>query len=186
MTIDEYIAKLETRVNELNEAAVVFPVAAKVVEMQTERIFGRGENANGSQFGVYSTKPEYYTKKQFKNTAAFKGIGKTGETKFKDGTPHVSMYLPSGYKQLKQVQSYESGFVNLTYSADLRQDFATSLTQQGSTYVSKLKHTSVGKLKGLEDKYGRIFAFSKDEIEVFRTGVQASLMKFLFGTQRVS
>lgn len=178
---EEYIEKLEMRMNSLDEANLILPVAAAVHARQVERIFGRGEKANG-RIGNYSTKPEYEVKTVFKNAGGFVGVGKTGKTIFKSGKPHQSMFLQQGYKQLKQLQGMESSFVNLTYSADLKKDFAASLSTSNGAVVSGVSTSeNAGKMQNLKAKYGDdLFALTDDERTYFKTEVTRLLNEHFF------
>ena len=124
----------------------------------------------------------YAGKKQF-NGGGFPGIGKTGKTNFKNGKPHQSVFLIEGYKQLKQMQGYESSFVNLTYSADLKLDFANSLTAKNDCVLSGVSNNAnVLKIEGLTEKYGNdLFNLTEEEKNHFETKVAQAVSNYLFG-----
>ncbi len=140
MSPEEFVAQMNQRLQQLNEVQLIFSAAEETHAMQVERIFGRGEKASGN-IGTYSAKPMYAGRKQF-NGGGFPGIGKTGRTNFNSGKPHQSVFLIEGYRQLKQMQGYESSFVNLTYSSELKQDFSGSLTIQDGYVTSGISNTA--------------------------------------------
>lgn len=177
MTPIEFQRKLEAKIADLNTAKLIFPIAQETQRRLIKRLFDEGEGAQG-KLGSYSTDSGYYTKKQFKNKGAFKAKGKTGKTKFDNGEPHKSMYLEDGYKELKQVQGYESSFVNLQYSKDLRNDFSTGLMIKGDKVLSVVKRgINADKTKWLSDKYGeKTFKHTEEEKTFFRTEVSKELV----------
>lgn len=103
-----------------------------------------------------------------------------GSKKKKDGTQRRSMYLAGGYKELRQVQGKETGFVNLQYSGLLFTDF-TKLKIEKDSVVSKVrKKESSDKLKWLSDKYGKdTFQHTKEEREFFKKEIQKNIVKYL-------
>ena len=184
MSPEEFTQQLDQRLQKFDEMSLVFQIAANTHAMQVERIFGRGEKASGP-IGNYSVKPMYAGKKQF-NGGSFVGIGKSGKTNFKSGKLHQSMFLTQGYKQLRDTQGYESDFVNLTYSADLKQDFAASLTiSNGSVFSGVSNPENVAKLEGLMLKYGDdLFDLSDEEKNYLKTEVAKAVNDYLRGSNR--
>ncbi|HWB62330.1 MAG TPA: hypothetical protein VG603_02385 [Chitinophagales bacterium] len=182
MTIDEYIGQAKQRIAELDEAKLIMPIASAIHAKMLKRIFTDGKKASGS-IGVYSTNPTYESKKAFKNKSPFKAVGKTGKTKFKDGQPHKSMYLPFGYKQLKDIQGYESKFVNLVYTSDLRNDFASGIMTDGPAVVVGIKRKlNQDKIQWLKEKYGSdLFALTPGEKDLFKHEAVKAANKYLFG-----
>lgn len=201
MTPIEFQRKLEAKIADLETAKLIFPIAAKVHDMQIDRLFDEGVGGQG-KLGKYSTDENYFTKKQFKNKSAFKASGKNakrstvkyksvtvtdedgfttnevkktgggfvaGSGKFKNGNERKSMYLKEGYKQLRQIQGMESGFVNLQYSKDLRNDFSTGLKIKGDKVISVVKRkVNDDKTDWLSDKYGaKTFNLTEKEKEFF-------------------
>ena len=179
MTPIEFQRKLEAKIADLNTAKLIFPAAQETHRRLIKRLFDEGEGAQG-KLGKYSTDAQYFTKKQFKNKGAFKAKGKTGKTKFENGEPHQSMYLEQGYQELKQIQGYESSFVNLTYSSDLRNDFSTGMVIKGDKVFAMVKRAiNSDKVGWLSDKYGdKTFKHTEEEKTFFRTEVSRELVNY--------
>jgi len=179
MTPIEFQRKLTGKIADLNTAKLIFPIAQETQRKMITRLFEEGEGAQG-KLGTYSTDEGYYTKKQFKNKGAFKAKGKTGKTKFENGEPHKSMFLPQGYKELKQVQGYESGFVNLQYSKDLRNDFSTGMKIKGDKVIAVVKRNiNADKTEWLSKKYGaKTFHHTQEEKNFFAKEVSKELAHY--------
>jgi len=175
----EFQRKIEAKVADLNTAKLIFPIAVQIQRELIKRLFDEGEGAQG-KLGTYDTTAGYFTKKQFKNKGAFRGKGKTGETKFANGEPHKSMYLEDGYKELKQIQGYESGFVNLQYSKDLRNDFSTGMMIKGDKVIAVVKRgINADKTEWLSDKYGdKTFKHTEEEKTFFAKEVSKELANY--------
>ena len=188
-TPETFQKAIDAKLAKLNTANLIYPIATEVHDMMVTRIFDEGKSGNGQSIGKYSTKPAYYTQKQFhgsgfkpqgKNSLNVNGKRKSGSDKLGNGKERKSMYLIGGYKQLRQIQGDETGFVNLTYSAKLRKEFATKLAINKDTVVFKLSDTlNKNKVDGLTEKYGPdIFKHSKEEREFFRKETQKALIKY--------
>lgn len=195
MTPEEFEAKLNARIKGLNTAKLIFAPATKIHNDQLHRLFDKGVGGDNKDLGEYSSEPAYFSKKQFKKTGAFKAQGKRtdkakqqGQTRRKNqleagnSYQRTSMYLPYGYKQLRAIQGMETQFVNLTYSSDLRNDFASKLTIQGDTVVVKLsRKINQNKVSWLSDKYGKeTFKHTKEEIAFLVAETTKALNKELF------
>jgi len=115
--------------------------------------------------------------------------GKNGDTKFKNGKPHVTVYLDS-YKDYKSIlgKPSDGGFVNLELSGDLKSDFENGAvptpTQIGPhEYAVQLKRNiNINKVAGLESRYGKIFALTNQEVENFIEDIKFEFAK-LFGSK---
>jgi len=203
MTQQEFQKKLADKLSSLNANAILFEVVGIAHADMSDRLFDSGVMGNGSKIGRYSQKEAYYSRKQFKNTAAFKPVGKKtylqGIKQQKEEVYNVStrkktkvvvkkpfnqretMYLPNGYKELRVLQGYESAFVNLTYSADLRRDFDTHLTVDKDSVVVKLTR-GINQLKaeGLTKKYGAtLFRHTKQEVDFIKEEVTKQIKEKL-------
>lgn len=182
VTPEEFNRRFQEKIRSLKTAEIVYPVATKVHDDMTRRVFNDGKKGDGSKIGTYSTEPMYASKKAFKKQGAFKGQGKNSKKQsFKNKKPRKSMYLQQGYKQLKQVQGYESGFVNLTYSADLRNDFASKLAIEGESVVLRLsREINKKKSEGLTEKYGStLLKHTKSERDFFEKEVTKKVIQQL-------
>lgn len=192
MTPEEFLNKQRERLRSLNIEQIVYEIATKVHDDMSVRLFDSGIMGNGQKIGVYSQKAMYASRNAFKNKAAFKAQGKKeyikGSPKDKLKTAkgkldriRKSMYLPNGYRELKAIQGYESGFVNLTYTTDLRKDFDSVLQVDGERVVLRLKRQmNALKAEGLTKKYGpTLFKHDKEEREFFEKEVTKRIIQGL-------
>lgn len=179
MTPAELKRKITAKIADLDTARLIFPAAQETHRRMIDRLFEKGQGADG-KLGAYSTEGAYFTKKQFKNKGAFKAKGKTGKTKFEDGTPHTSMFLDQGYKELKEIQGYEGAFVNLQYSKDLRNDFSTGLSIRDDKVVAVVKRKGNSeKIEWLTAKYGaKTFKLTTEERQFYRKEVSKALTAY--------
>ena len=176
MTEEQFREKLLSKIRSLKIAEqIVYPAATVANASMLERLFEKGIGGDGAKVGSYSTEPMYASKKQFRNTGAFKAQGKTG--KKKEG--RKSMYLAGGYKQLRQVQGYESSYVNLFYYGDLYGEM-NKLTVEKDTVVVRLsREINKKKVDGLREKYGKeTFQHTKKEKEQFAKDVSKMLANY--------
>lgn len=188
MTIEEFKLKLEQALAEIKANDTPLRLASYgAVAQISKRVFTDGGNADGGKIGQYnSTDPIYLNpKKAFGGSKLGTPRGKNGDTKFKDGRSHVTVYLDS-YKDYKSILGKPSGggYVNLELSGDLKSDFENGMAPiQISTheYAIGLKRPiNIEKRKGLEARYGKIFAMTNKEVEEFIKDIQFEFAK-LFG-----
>ena len=189
MTTEQYIALIDSRLDRLSQPDLILSAASETHLMQMSRIFDTGEKATG-KIGSYATTPMYAGAKQFSKPAAFQPSGKPSQkvnTKkskapagtgfFKNGKQRRSMYLRNGYRQLRSVQGLESSFVNLSYTADLRNDLTQHLVNTAGTFTSGVSSAmNAQKLGALKEKYGHdLFELNTAEREFFMTAVKQLL-----------
>jgi len=171
LTPEQFQKKIDNKIRSLKVVEIVtFPVATKMLQLFTNRLFDSGVDGSGSQIGSYSSKEMYASKSAFRNAGSFNGVGKTGKKR-------KSMYLPGGYRQLKSIQGLESNFVNLTYRGDLRRGL--KLYTQGDTVSIKVVGLNEKKVSGLIDRYGKeTFSHTKEEKEYFAKEIQKRLINY--------
>lgn len=189
LTPAQFQKKIEDRIRSLKVVdEVVFPVATKMAQLFTNRIFDEGVNGSEAAIGQYSTTPMYASKSTFRNAGSFKPQGKNAEKtasgKLKKGSKEKksggrkSMYLAGGYKQLRSIQGLESSFVNLTYRGNLRRGLKLA-TEKDSV---QLRVTGINekKVDGLTDKYGSAtFIHTKEERAFYNKEIQKGLIEYL-------
>jgi len=191
MTIEEFQLKLKQALAEIEANNTPLKLAAySSVAAVSKRIFTDGGNANGGEIVQYKADGGIYLnpKTSFGGSKLGTPRGKTGETKFKNGKNHVTVYLDS-YKDYKAVLGKPSGgaFVNLELSGDLKSDFengAIPTPQQNGVneyFVSLKRQINNDKRSGLEFKYGRIFALTDAEVKEFIEDVKFEFSR-IFGT----
>lgn len=177
MTIEEFNLKLRQALAEIEANDVPLRLAAySSVAAVSKRIFTDGGNASGGPIGQYKSDGGIYInpKKAFGGSKLGTPRGKTGETKFKDGRSHVTVYLDS-YKDYKAALGKPSGgaYVNLELSGDLKSDFEngkvpTPQERGPHEYFIGLKRPiNQDKVAGLEQKYGKVFALTDAEVQEF-------------------
>lgn len=184
MTLEQYRDKIRNIVQQSSAQAtsvIRVPAANKLRAAIINRIANEGKATNGSLIGTYSTKPSYYTKKQFVKGGAFKPQGKTGKSAFDNGKPHKSMFLPQGYTELRNIQGRRTDIMNWEYSGDLMLDFKQQETQTailiGFTRIDQSK-----KRKGLEARFKPAFSPSKEEINDYNKECAAGYAKLISQT----
>jgi len=193
MTIDEFNLKLKQALAEIEANDVPLRLAAygSVAEVSL-RIFTKGGNADGGAIGQYNSSDPIYInpKKAFGGSKLGTPRGKNGDTQFKNGKPHATVYLDS-YKDYKAILGKPSGggFVNLELSGDLKSDFENGKvptpTQLGPhEYAVQLKRNiNIDKVAGLESRYGKIFALTNQEVENFIEDIKFEFAK-IFGSTK--
>lgn len=181
MTPEQFEKQLNDKIKKLNKAKLIYPVATVVHDAVVNRIFEVGINGNDAQIGKYSTEPSYYTREQFNKKGAFKPRGKNSNKRKKENSEdRTSMYLPQGYKELRQIQGYESNFVNLSYSRDLRKDFSTKLSINNGVVVARVNRAiNADKIQWLTAKYGaKTFQHTDDEKEFYAEEVAKKITEY--------
>lgn len=147
-----------------------------------QRIQQDGKSTSGGSIGSYSTKEMWATRDMFiaSKAGAFKPNSKQGgETiTFNIGTKKKTrtnvtnqfrlpstMYLPNGYKELRDIQGRQTNFVDLTYRTDLMASF--QMLREGNAVVIGFRTAEESrKRKALEDKYKKqIFSGSESELK---------------------
>jgi len=193
MTTNEYLTQLNRRLNALDEAKLIYPIATEIHRRQLKRLFDEGEKASG-KIGSYSTKTMLATKSQFVKQGAFKQTVRTvtrknGKAKkvplwlkFKNASKAVPvMELTGGYKQFREIQGRQGAFVDLQLSKDLRNDYAAHLKTDGNSVVSTVsRKINRDKISWLSAKYGSdLFKLNEKEKDFFATEATKALLKYL-------
>lgn len=173
LTLEEYQDKLRELARQGSEKAiesVVVPNANLLLASIKNRIIQDGQKSDGSKIGNYSAKPAYFEKQQFIQKGKFKGIGKTGQTKYTNGAMHKSMYLPGGYKQLRDIQGRPTNQINEFYTGDTM--LAYQMQSKDKEVLLGLVNERAAKIRhGQEKMFGRIFSATDDEIKEYNQNV---------------
>jgi hypothetical protein len=135
----------------------VFNLKTNVMQ---ERIFGKGTSGGSNTDGTklptepYSTKPIYVSPTSLRNAPSqFK--------KGKRGTAIKSLYFPFGYAQIK---TQTSAVLPLQLTGALNRSWiSTPVSEDGLTATIEIGTEQIGKVDGLESKYGIIFQPSDEE-----------------------
>lgn len=172
MTPEEYnerLTQLHGLVSgDLAEDVILVPALELLAAIRL-RISAEGKNSADGNIGSYSTKPIYVEPKVF-----IKGGFKAGRKADKEAvfygqkqvkkSVNKTMYLPEGYKELRDIQGLRTDIMNFKYSGDLLQSYQA---QKFSQYVvlGLTEEKSVLKRGGLERRFGPVFYATDQEKE---------------------
>lgn len=172
MTPQEYLERLKSLRDSATEKVVeriLVPNANELLANIKNRIVRDKRNSSGGSIGQYSTRPMYATVNQFDKRGAFKPVGKRGKTK-------KSMYLPTGYKQLREIQGKPTDAVNLNYTGSLMLSY--QMQPKGKEVLLGLTSAESAKIRqGLENGtrgrkgYGKVFYATAQEIANYNKNV---------------
>lgn len=191
MTPEEYVKREKKFYDNLVKNGKPFQISVyNIVAKQAKRIFEDGKKSDGSLIGKYNTTSSLYANpKWFKGGNKFKPLkGKTGKSKFKDGTPHKTRYFKN-YKELRNTLGRRIDTVNLQLNYDLFSDFANSSKGNLPKRITPIKvnnfeyrmqfsrELNAKKREGLEAKYGKIFNTTKEEKKAFIETLDFNLRK---------
>ena len=211
MTPQEFTEKLRDLYGlvggDLAELALAKPANNLFKEIR-KRVFTEGKNSDDSSIGQYSVKPMYVAKEMFAKPGAFSPRGKKGEVGDKlvptyqlkrgvikptnrqiknysvvkaNNQPRKTMYLPQGYKELRDIQALRTDVVDLTYRGDLKKDFAIAKDGQAYLIGFKTKPESTKRL-ALERQFGPIFYATQEERNKYLQAASFSLNRLTVGT----
>lgn len=172
MNLQEHINGLKRAIEAKAQAAigsVIIPAGTEMVGSIINRNANRGENTDGSKRTGYSSKPIYAGRKQFVKSG-FTPKGKFGDANFDNGKPHETMYLPGGYKQLREIQGRRTDIKNYDYSGDTLLAFGLEATNDGANIGFRTKR-AYDIRKGLEARNGAAFPPSEQEKEQYKKQV---------------
>jgi len=197
LTIDEFVIKTTKLRDEiLNNDPPLKLASYSVLALQSKRIFSDGKNASGSTNSYNDSDPLYVNPdtspgKKFKPQGKPKKEGEKGATKktanikfggrgFSTGkaskidTDRKTRWFKS-YKDYRSTIGFQSGFVNLQLSGELKSDFENPQGKEPTPtkvdvheYIIQLnKDINQKKVEKFNEKYDNVFGLSKFEIEKF-------------------
>lgn len=180
MDLKEYQARLEKlAVAAQNTAAesVIVPAANGLLASIKVRITAEGKNSAGATIGQYSTKEMYATREQFIKKGSFQPRGKVNKGTFKNGNTRQSMYLPAGYKELRDIQGRPTDKMNYNYSGDTMASYQMQ-AKPDRVLLGLTQERAANIRKGLEAKRGKAFYATADELAEYNKEVteQSALM----------
>lgn len=172
MSFEALSIHLQDIARQLDEQMPDVGVVQAMNELEAEwkdRVFGRGENADGGEIGQYSTDPAYYSRAAFIRGNAFMPNGKNSSEKtFKNGKPRKSMYLPLGYAELRSIQGRQVDRVNLKYGGSLERAFR--VYKFGSEVLfGNADAAEHQKVIGNEERFGDWASLQESEKDYLRT-----------------
>lgn len=178
MTTKEFITKQRKKLNAIQKENKPLAIAATSIHSkQVQRVFEEGKNSKGTKIGIYdSSNSLYVNPKNAPRSVPLKG--KTGRTAFKSGKRHVTGYFPS-YKAFRQQQGRPTSFVNLTLFGRLKSDYSRPPQRVNvHRYIAGVNGVeNTNKIKGVEDKYGRVFFLTQGERKQFLKILEKELVK---------
>jgi len=197
LTIEEFIIKTnKLKEKILTEDEPLKLASYSVLALQSERIFTKGQNSDGTTHQYNSTDPLYVNPdtspgKKFKPRGKAKAEGEKGATKkqanikfggrgfskdkpSKIETDRKTKWFPS-YKAYREEIGFKTDKVNLQLSGELKSDFENPKGKEPTPtkvdvheYIIQLtKPLSTKKVEKFNEKYGNVFGLSKFEIEEF-------------------
>lgn len=181
MTAQEHlnrIKELAARVSKEEALRIRVPAANRLLANTKNRIINEGRASDGSRIGNYSTKPAYYSRKQFVRKGSFKGIGKNG------GKPRKTMYIATGYSGFRQVQGLQTQFVNMELSGDLMLSYVSVPDNNANIKQGLNTELSAKKREGLEKRFKPFLRSTKDEIADFNKECAVEFAKLTVETLR--
>lgn len=174
MDIKQYTERLANMVNEAATEAregIYIRNGNMLLANIKNRIQREGKDSIGAKMSDYSNKPAYYKRDSFVKKGAFKGVGKNGGKKFKNGNSHKSMYLNNGYKEFREIQGRQTQIKDLTLSGDLMLSYVLG-TAENAILLGFNQTLQSKKRKGLEKQNGgQIFKATDAEIGDFNENV---------------
>jgi len=173
MTPEQYISKLQ-ELSRLSADSIIIPAGNELLATVKNRIVLDGKNSTGNKIGDYSTKSAYFGKEQFDRKSSFKPQGKN--TKGKSASTHKTMYLPMGYKELRDVQGKPTDNIKANYTgstmAAYQQVAGNKEVLQGFTTDKSSKIR-----KGIEAKKGDIYKPTNEELNSYNKTVAEGLLQ---------
>lgn len=91
-----------------------------------------------------------------------------------------TMYLPEGYKELRNIQSLRTDIVNFRYSGDLLNSYQLQKMSQ-SVILGLTSEKSAKKREGLEKKFGDVFHATEQEKQNYISKVNFLLLRVTRG-----
>lgn len=184
MSTDEFIKQQNEKLNAIvkNNKPLLFAVRS-VMALQSNRIFLKGLNKNGSAIGDYGSNEIHINPKN--SPKKFTPRGKSGKTKKKNGEPYKTGYFSNWLEYKRAIGKNKNiNTVDLKWSNELNRSWANGkVTNPQATkinvhqYVVELSENNINKV----ERYGvnEIFGISKSEKDAFMKVLQAELTKAL-------
>lgn len=165
MTWEHYVRNWRTLKSDLKEASgleVLALPAQTMLESIKTRVFEHGTTTDGQLMEAYSTKPASFQRSDFDNKSSFTaGRGK-------------SMFLPQGYRQLREIQGKQVNFINLDYTGKMKDALQIKSTKNTVTILFTTRRSG-GLAAQHEKRFGPVFSASEQEREDMDIAVSANL-----------
>ena len=184
LTEAQFANKIREKVKLLAKDNAPLKLAAMSIHAdRINRIFYVGLNASAARIGTYDTTRELWVSDD--------QLRRKGTNRGKTGKPTKTSYYKN-YKELKRQQGFRNDRVNLRLTNNLQSEFANKNISPSSNaiprntmpikinkdkYVERIDN--VGKLEGIEAKYGDVFSFTKGEVNKFYRVYNAEAIRIL-------
>jgi hypothetical protein len=169
INIDEVIKPIVEKLTEIERGEfgnnLLREVAVTQLAEMKVRIFEEGKDERNGVIGSYSTKPIYVNPNN--SPKKFTTVGKTGKSKFSDGTPHKTRFFAQGYNGFKsEIGRNKIGTVNLSLSRDFQNKMTIIGTSNGWG-IGWLEDEKYKRALHFQQKYRKqIFSQTKEEKEI--------------------
>lgn len=175
--IDKVINDVSDKIGHIPLSEITIQVADYLKASNIERIHEEGKAVNGSNIGRYDTTRELYInpKKAVRNIGQPKG--KNGQTKFKNGKPHKTVYNRN-YKDYRNKAGRRIDKVDLNLTGKLQSEFNFVAVKNKADLGFTTEYGGTIS-EALEDKYNKkIWGVSKeDERQIKNIVVEAIVNK---------
>lgn len=191
VTTEQYIQRLHTMYGVQGNlvSMVLQKPAYELLKSIKRRIQKEGQNSDGGQIGRYSTRPIYVTRKDFAHPSAFQPDSTTvtyvpyvrgGKARMRKQSKKT-MYLPRGYKQLRDIQDMQTEFVDATYTGKTMKAYQLEMSDN-----EILLGLTTGKASLVRERLeagfkARIFPATRTEIDTYKNKVNFSLERITRG-----
>lgn len=186
MTTEEYNRDLEKFIEAFSTGpgiGIMVKVGNDALALIKRRIIGSGQDADGAQYAPYSTKPMLSGCKNFITQNSCTTFAKDKDTKWVSigtGDKRKSLFvIPGGYKQFRELNGRQSGFVDFSFSGRMWADIAITSTNSdhadGLVTIAAKTDENDKKLAGNTKRRTDILKLSQSEIELLSEVYNAEL-----------
>lgn len=183
MSTAEWISRQQEKIKKLEQENKPLQIAVySVMSIQSDRIFRKGLNSDGSLIGDYSKKEIYVSPNQNKGLPKFQTKGKEGSDTFLNGKKHKTGYFTNYLafkkavgrsKLIQTVDLFLTGALIRNWGNSESLSDAKPVRVDQNNYQVRLKEENAIKAS----KYGNVFGLSKTERTTFLKVIQVELTK---------
>ena len=185
--------------NELNKFAghiegtergtIMIKMANEALILNRQRVQEKGQNADGSAYKPYSTKP-MLAGRMGMTTSAYSNIAgskdKRAELEWVTYKGRKLCELPGGYKQFRELHGRQTGFVDFTFTGRMWNNIKLvsdrAELNSGVAVIKPTEDIQKKKLSGNTEKRGDILALSKAEeqrlADIYSVWFEGALRRF--------
>ena len=185
--------------NELNKFAghiegtergsIMIKMANEALILNRQRVQEKGQNADGSAYKPYSTKPMLAGRTGM-TTSAYSSIAgskdKRSGLNWATVKGHKLFEIPGGYKQFRELHGRQTGFVDFVFTGRMWNNIKLVSSQaelnSGTAVIKPTEDLQKKKLAGNTERRGDILALSKNEeqrlADIYSAWIEGALRKF--------